>query len=287
MALTRYDVFLRVVSYKSFSRAAEELGYTQSAVSQAINQMEKEMGFKLIERGRNNLRLTAEGEELFPYIERASESERIIERKVEEMKRREYGIVTIGASQHVSCVLKPEIMKIFRNEHPEIRISIINENPEQLKNMLDVGTLDFCIKEVREEKEGQSVILVRDRYKVVLPMDHEYANEEFIKLDKLGSICDDLKEGKEVLVFEEDCRGDEQFRSFSTNDTGIFLSMVENGFGIGMISESALEKYNYDILIKDTDIPVYRNLGIVVSNNSKMSASARAFVDYLLDYFKR
>lgn len=287
MALTRYDVFLKVISHRSFSKAAEELGYTQSAVSQSINQMEKEMGFRLIDRSRNNIKLTPEGEEIFPLIEMAAESERIIENKIQEMKGILTGTVNIGACRHVSCVLKPEIMAGFSEKFPQVSINIIHESTEELKHMMESGRVDFCIREIDEHREGDTGILYRDRYKVALPKDHELAGAQHIDLEQLGArALDSVKEGRGLLVFAEGCGGDERFRSFSTNDTAMFLSMVEAGYGAGLVPESALIKNSRDIAVKDTDLPVYRNLGIVTRRKAGMSQSARAFIDYLTEYYK-
>ncbi|MGN1389675.1 MAG: LysR family transcriptional regulator, partial [Bulleidia sp.] len=65
---SRYQIFVAVVQEKSFTRAAEILGYSQSAVSQAVRSLEKELGTALIERSREGISLTEDGKEYLPYL---------------------------------------------------------------------------------------------------------------------------------------------------------------------------------------------------------------------------
>ena len=70
MSLVKYEVLLNALEYGSITAAAEKMGYTQSGVSHLINSLEKELGVKLIIRGRNGVRPTPVGESLMPYIRR-------------------------------------------------------------------------------------------------------------------------------------------------------------------------------------------------------------------------
>ena len=66
--MNRYRAFLKVVETGSYTKAAEILGYTQPALSQMITSLEKETGITLLYRSRYGIRLTPEGERLFPTI---------------------------------------------------------------------------------------------------------------------------------------------------------------------------------------------------------------------------
>lgn len=68
--VNRYLALHKIVELGSFTRAAEALGYTQSAMSQMIASLEDELSIKLLIRSRIGARLTREGAELYPYVER-------------------------------------------------------------------------------------------------------------------------------------------------------------------------------------------------------------------------
>ena len=67
----RYKAFLKVVEVGSFTKAAELLGYTQPALSQMMTSLERELSMKLLYRSRYGIRLTPEGERLYPSVETA------------------------------------------------------------------------------------------------------------------------------------------------------------------------------------------------------------------------
>ena len=68
MPVSKYEAFLKAAELGSLTRAAAELGVTQSAVSHMIGSLEEELGFSLLKRGRTGARPTAEGERVLPAI---------------------------------------------------------------------------------------------------------------------------------------------------------------------------------------------------------------------------
>ena len=81
MNTSRYHIFCRVVDLGSFTKAAAELGYTQSAVSQIIRTLENELGSVLLERRRDGLRLTSDGQQYMPYLRNMSAAEQALAMK--------------------------------------------------------------------------------------------------------------------------------------------------------------------------------------------------------------
>ena len=68
MDTVKYEIFHKVLEHRSFSKAANELGYTQSAVSHSISTLEKSFGFKLLNRENNDISLTRAGIDVLPHI---------------------------------------------------------------------------------------------------------------------------------------------------------------------------------------------------------------------------
>ena len=69
--MNRYLALQKIIELGSFTKAAEALGYTQSSISQMIGSLENELGIKLLTRSRTGIRLTIEGAELYPFVERS------------------------------------------------------------------------------------------------------------------------------------------------------------------------------------------------------------------------
>ena len=117
---SRYHIFCRVVDLGSFTKAAAELGYTQSAVSQIIQSLEKDLGSVLLERRRDGLRLTSDGIQYMPFLRNMSVAEQSLAQKQQEMHGLEASTVTIDTFTSVSRTILPPLMHSFRQQFPGV-----------------------------------------------------------------------------------------------------------------------------------------------------------------------
>ncbi len=101
--MQRYLALKKVVELGSFTKAAEALGYTQSAVSQMISSLEGELSMKLLVRSRHGAKLTIEGEELYPFVERMANQYRATLEKARELTALETGVIRVGTISSITC----------------------------------------------------------------------------------------------------------------------------------------------------------------------------------------
>ncbi len=94
--MNRYSAFIKIIETGSFTKAAQELGYTQSAVSQMVRSLEEELSTTLILRSRKGLTLTPDAEEFLPYMKALHNSYRELLEKRREMQGLQTGIIRIG-----------------------------------------------------------------------------------------------------------------------------------------------------------------------------------------------
>ena len=94
--MNRYDVFIRIVETGSFTQAAAESGYTQSAVSQMIRTLEHELNTTLFLRSKTGAELTPDGREYLPYIQSVSNARRELDVKCQEMQGLERVLIRVG-----------------------------------------------------------------------------------------------------------------------------------------------------------------------------------------------
>ena len=110
--------FLKVAELKNFSKAAEKLGYSQSAVTVQIQQLEKELGVRLFERVGKGVALTESGQD---FVFHANEILNTTRQAVESVKnhgkhpdqKEITGILKVGSVESVSTALLPEILMAF------------------------------------------------------------------------------------------------------------------------------------------------------------------------------
>ena len=127
----RIPVFEAIARLGSFSAAAEELGLTKGAVSYQVKQLEAELGFAVFQRLARGTRLTPQGTSLLTSAQSALHA---IERKIEDLRKAEDRVLTIGVTTYfASRWLSPRLMEFMRM-HPDIRLRI--------QPMIDLLNLD-------------------------------------------------------------------------------------------------------------------------------------------------
>lgn len=144
MELRNIKTFARIAEVGSFTRVATELGYTQSAVTMQVKQLERELGCVLFERLGRSVRLTPEGERLLPVANRmlqaADEASRIAQKPGEVS-----GTLRIGVSDSLLVgVLAPVLSELSRT-YPRVCASTHQQMPDEQFAMLRRNDIDVLL----------------------------------------------------------------------------------------------------------------------------------------------
>src|SRR4029077_6803373 len=123
MDLAQLEVFLAVAREGRFSRAAEKLYRTQSAVSQSVRKLEVEIGEVLFDRSSRDGLLTDAGRVLQEYAERLINLRDDAAGALGELRQLQRGKLTIAANEFTALYLLP-VLAEFRRLHPMIRIAV-------------------------------------------------------------------------------------------------------------------------------------------------------------------
>ena len=124
--IEQYRIFNTVAENKSFSKAAEKLFITQSAVSQSIKQLENSINMSLFKRISKGVELTEAGEILYKYTSSSMELLETGLAKLKSLQSLESGELRIGASDTISTYFLLPHLEIFHKLYPNIRIQVIN-----------------------------------------------------------------------------------------------------------------------------------------------------------------
>ena len=117
MNVNRYLALQKIISLGSFSKAAEEMGYSQSATSQMIASLEKELGVSPIHRSRYGVTLTLEGKKLYPKIEQLIGAYQSVIEESNEIKGLETRTIRMGTVSSVSAHWLPGVIKKFQKQY--------------------------------------------------------------------------------------------------------------------------------------------------------------------------
>src|SRR5271167_3305797 len=176
MDLAQREVFLAVAREGRFSRAAEKLYRTQSAVSQSIRKLEDELGEPLFDRSSREGVLTDAGRVLQEYAERLLNLRGDAHEALVEMRELQKGKLTIAANEFTALYLLP-VLGEFRRLHPAIKITVRralgSHIPDDvLKHNAEFGVLSYD----PQEPQLKSVVVYLDELAFVVPPGHPLAS---------------------------------------------------------------------------------------------------------------
>ncbi|NLK85960.1 MAG: LysR family transcriptional regulator [Clostridiaceae bacterium] len=143
--LDLYKIFCEVAKCQSFSKAAKELYMTQPAVSQAVMNLEREIGIRLFTRTSKGVILTNEGQLLFEHVNSAINLINVGESKLLESRNLKAGEMRIGVGDTISKYFLLPYLEIFRNRYPNINLKIINRTTTELCALLKSGEADIAV----------------------------------------------------------------------------------------------------------------------------------------------
>lgn len=139
-----YRMFYETARFSSFSAAAQHLYISQSAISQCIQQLEKDLGVQLFVRTRKGVSLTNEGNLLFLKVEDAMKSIEQGEKQLERLSQLESGELRIAAGDTITRHFLLEYLEEFHASYPDIRIELANSYSSQMISLVKEGKADLA-----------------------------------------------------------------------------------------------------------------------------------------------
>jgi DNA-binding transcriptional LysR family regulator len=143
MNISKYMAFVTTVEYGSFTKAAEILNYSQSAISRMINDLEKEWKISVLERSKAGVKLTSDGLKLLPYAKSLCEEYKKLQMQVDELNGLQSGIIRIGTFSSVATHWLPNIIKEFQKNYPNIDYELLLGDYSEIENWILEGRLWF------------------------------------------------------------------------------------------------------------------------------------------------
>lgn len=173
VTLQQLAYFLAVADVGSFTRAAESLGVAQPTLSRQLRALEDELGAPLVERGgRDGPTLTAAGEAVLPLARRMLADAEGARRTVAEIVGLRRGRVRVGATPSLCIGILADVLRIFHEQHPDIRLELTESGSQPLVAGLVRGDLDVALVIVPDDGVDPALTtepLLRERLSVASP----------------------------------------------------------------------------------------------------------------------
>ncbi|MBM6688861.1 LysR family transcriptional regulator [Collinsella tanakaei] len=243
MELRQIETFLKVAELGSFSRAAERLGYTQSAVTMQIKQLEREVGARLFDRVPRGARLTDQGRafafharEAIAALERAAASVRIPDADADQL----VGTLRIGSVESVATALLPTLLARFHERHPRVELIVSTARLERLAEGVLDNTLDVLLTMDRKLSIARLERTVLREEPIVFAASLQMAQQIGpVRIDELAGLPLVLTERGESYRHELECllaERDEQLHPVvETGNTETLVHLAEQGVGISFL----------------------------------------------------
>jgi DNA-binding transcriptional LysR family regulator len=257
----RVRVLSEVVRRGSFSRAAEALSYTQSAVSQAVARLEAETGATLIVRDRGGVRPTAAGASLVEHAEAIFARIEAAEADLAAVLGVRAGRLRMASFPSAGATLMPLAIAMFRERHPDVAITLAEGEPEEIAPRLRAGEFDlallFEVPGVRERPGVglRNVALLEDPMHVALPGSHPLARKPALRLEDLRD--EDWVQTSAAspcarhVVRSCVAAGFEPHVTFESDDYETVQGLVAAGVGVALIPRLALTRVHSGIVVRE------------------------------------
>ena len=284
MSVNKYQMFLKTVECGSFSKAAAEMSFTQSAVSHAVQALENELNVTLLSRNRGGVVLTADGRALLPRIEKLCAAHHELMQSAAELNGMDAGFVRVATFSSVSAQWLPSILKSFGERYPNIEFEVVTgDYYGQSEDWILQGKVDCGFLRLPSVKHLQTYALYRDELQVILPCGHPLADSDPFPAASLSTepfIF--LEEGQDYEISAAlDKMGIRPNVKYIAREDRTILAMVSEGLGISLLPELMVRHSPTPIKVCHAPLHFYRTIGIGVKDKKALSNSTRLFVDYV------
>jgi DNA-binding transcriptional LysR family regulator len=191
--LHRSRTFVSVVRHGSISAAADALGFTQSAVSQQLSTLERDVGLSLVDRARRPLRPTPAGADLLPAVEALLGQSATLDSAVADLRGLRRGRVDLVAFASALASLLPPVVGAFRAAHPGVEVGVAEAETDAALAALRAGAADVALVHLMPGQNIDDagglvrVVLGDDPLHAVLPAAHPLAARSAVPLEELAA----------------------------------------------------------------------------------------------------
>lgn len=275
------EIILSILKNGSMSGAAQELNYTQSGISRAVEAIEREAGFRVFTRGKSGALLTREGEQLLPSVRELAYWSRQYEQTARRLCGAETGRLAVGSSYARFFPWLTRVVSGFHEKHPGVTVELCTGPSITLAERMSAKALDFGII-TRREGAFRSKTVGHDELMLLLPSNHRLAEAERISPD----LCEhepyiEIYAGVDTdsrRCFRRRCI--EPDTAFSTPDNLVACGMVRAGLGVALVNRVVAEEFGSGVVCVPLDPPEHVDICVISPPEEVISPAARLFYAY-------
>jgi len=290
MELRHLRYFTAVVECQGYREASRRLHITQPSISQAVSDLEDELGLKLFSRTGRNARLRPEGEMFYADAVRILQQAETAILTAKRAAQGKVGRLSIGFIGSATLSFLPDLIRRYKLEYPNVKLALHDLYPVELDQACDRGEIDIAITRnlsLERNKNRQLRVLLRDPLVAVFPQSRklklknkkirlaDLANERFILFHRKGApaVFDTIVGACRSHGFSPQVENE-------PNSMQTILSLVEADEGVAIVPASTSNLRSNGVQFVRLEPDLYLDL-IAVWPLGEPSAVLHTFLDFL------
>jgi DNA-binding transcriptional LysR family regulator len=288
MELRHLRYFTAVVECKGYREASRRMHVAQPSISEAVSDLESELGLKLFSRTHRNARVTPEGEIFYADAVRILQQAETAILTAKRAAQGKVGKLSIGFIGSATLSFLPDLIRRYKLENPNVKLALHDLYPVELDKACDRGEIDIAITRtlsLERSKNRQSRVLLRDPLVAVLPRSRKFksnkirladlSNERFILFQRQGApgVFDTIVGACRAQGFSP--RVENEPNSMQT-----ILSLVEAEEGVAIVPASTSNLRSNGVHFVRLVPDLYLDL-IVAWRPGEASVVLHTFLDFL------
>lgn len=286
MTLRHFQIFVAVCDHMNMTAAAGTLFMSQSAVSQAVCELETYYGVKLFERLSRKLYLTPAGEKLLSYARHIIRMNQDAEQEMRSWQHS--GTVRVGASVTIGTCILPGLVKAYQSQVPGLTVEVTEDNTAKIERLVLVDQLDIAL--VEGEVTLPDIVskpFTEDMLILICGKDHPFAKRSSItpqEMEKENFIIRERGSGTrktfETVMAQ---RGLAWSATWTCNNADTIKMAVEEGLGVSVISRRAVRRELAAGVLHQVDVDglcFERTFKLIHHKNKYLTDTMKDFIDF-------
>ncbi len=287
--LRQLQYFIAVAEKGTVTGAAQALSISQSSITEALKELETDLGVVLFDRHPRGLSITHNGHQFFRHATQILATVSDARRSFSEKKEEFGGTLNLGVTSLVAGYVLSDILARFRRACPGVEVTALEDNGSYLEHLLVGGELDIAvmtISNLRDRMALQAEIIETSPYRLWLPIGHPLGSADIISVSDIVRqplimlTVDEIEENTGKLLSALGARPHVAFR---TRSVEAVRSLVATGAGIALLPDLVYRPWSLEgdrIESRDVSgsLPVVQ-VGLVWRRGSSLPATAREFLN--------
>jgi DNA-binding transcriptional LysR family regulator len=282
--MNRFLVLQTILQFGSFTKAADALGYTQSAISQAVASLETEFDVKLLNRSRNGVALTIAGQQLYPLMQQTLRQYQAVKETASAIRGLDTGLVRIGTYSSITRTWLPKLIKSFQQDYPNVDFVFYMGDYSAIGEWLRTNMIDFGITSPVGTQGFQTVPIKRGDMLAVLPEQHPLAQLTAVPIEKLATdpfiLLEEGSYSEPLTAFQR--AGVTPNVKFRVHDDYAIMTMVEAGLGVSILAELTLQRMPFKLATRPLTPPLTREIALAYRDWDSLPIASQTFINQLL-----